>query len=160
VDNTHDKSFFGTFVLVMGGLFGIFFVIIVIAKMLAGTDGEDPKVVAQLLEQRTAPIGQVVTDPALLLKKAADTAAHAPMTGEQVVAKVCSACHEAGMLGAPKIGDKADWSKRKSAAGGVDGLVKVALAGKNQMPPRGGNPDLSDAEIKAAIQYMLGKAGL
>jgi cytochrome c5 len=72
------------------------------------------------------------------------------MTGPDVVTKVCGACHTAGVLGAPKIGDKGAWASR----GSLSTLVASAVKGKNAMPPKGGDPSLSDAEIKAAIQEM------
>lgn len=151
----HDKEFFANFTMVMGALFVIFFVCIAAARLSASADAKpDPQAQARL-QERIKPIGQVVTDPAALLKVAASKPARAPYTGEQVVAKVCGACHGSGMLGAPKIGDKSEWSKRKGANGGLDGLVASAIKGKNSMPPRGGDPDLTDAEIKAAIEQML-----
>jgi cytochrome c5 len=58
------------------------------------------------------------------------------------------------VLGAPKIGDHAAWGGRKSKVGGLDGLVKSAAAGKGNMPPRGGDASLSDAELKAAVEQM------
>lgn len=152
----NDKGFFRSFGMVMGGLFGLFFVCIIAARTLTPTPVPDKAEIARL-DQRTAPIGQVVTDPKALMALAASKPARAPYTGAEVVTKVCSACHQSGMLGAPKIGDKAEWSKREKAAGGVDGLVKIAIKGLNSMPPRGGDADLSDAEIKAAIEDMLSK---
>jgi len=70
------------------------------------------------------------------------------------VAATCQACHGTGLLNSPKIGDKDAWNARLEAAGGVDGLVKAAIAGKGAMPARGGNAALSDEEVKAAIEYM------
>ena len=61
--------------------------------------------------------------------------------------------HGAGIAGAPKFGDKAAWAPR--LATGIDTLYKVALTGKGAMPPRGGNKDLSDAEVKAAVDTMV-----
>jgi cytochrome c5 len=153
----HDQAFFKQFSFVMGALFVIFFICIAVARLITPAPPQDAAAIAKI-EERIRPIGEVMTDPsALQAKLAANKPARAPYTGEQLVAKVCSACHQAGMLGAPKIGDKADWGKRKSADGGLDGLVASALKGKNSMPARGGDPDLSDAEIKAAIEYMLSK---
>ncbi|HWU68105.1 MAG TPA: c-type cytochrome [Stenotrophobium sp.] len=152
----HDKGFFRSFGMVLGGLFALFFLCIVAARLMTPAAAPDQAELARL-DQRTAPIGQVVTDPKALMALAASKPARTPYTGEQVVTKVCSACHQSGMLGAPKIGDKAEWSKREKAAGGVDGLVKIAIKGLNSMPPRGGDADLSDAEIKAGIEYMLSK---
>jgi cytochrome c5 len=111
------------------------------------------------VQERIAPIGKVITDPAALLK-VSNTAPHAALSGEQVVAQVCSACHGTGVLGAPKIGDKAAWGGRFKTDGGLDGLFANASKGKGSMPPRGGNPDLSDAELKAAIQQMLKQTGV
>lgn len=159
MDNSHDKSFFSTFAMVMGALFAFFFAIIFLAGKLGGGTDADPKAVAKVVDGNTAPVAKVITDPSLLVK-VSTKAEHAPMSGDQVVSGTCSACHGSGVLGAPKIGDKADWGKRKGAAGGLDGLVAHALAGKNSMPPRGGNADLTDAEVKAAVESMLKQTGV
>ncbi|MDR3416322.1 MAG: c-type cytochrome [Nevskia sp.] len=80
--------------------------------------------------------------------------------GDQTVREVCSGCHGSGLLGAPQIGNGAAWSARLKAAGSVDGLLASAENGKNNMPPRGGVPDLSDAELRAAIEFMLASSGI
>ena len=61
-------------------------------------------------------------------------------------------CHVAGVAGAPKHGDKAAWAPRVGA--GLDALTATVIKGKGAMPPKGGSA-ASDAEIKAAVQYML-----
>lgn len=106
-------------------------------------------------------------------KKQADTAAPAPApatapaaatapvaentVGKSVFGKVCAMCHAAGVAGAPKPGDKADWGPR--IAQGNDTLYKHALEGftgaKGMMPPRGASTTLSDDEVKAAVDYMV-----
>lgn len=154
----HDKVFFATFSAVLAALGGIFLICIIAARMLVPDSEPEPEAIAQL-GQRIKPVGTVVTDPAALVKVAAK-AARAPYTGEQVLANACNACHAAGVLGAPKEGDKAAWSARAAAAGGVDGLTASAIEGKNTMPPRGGNPDLSDEEIRAAVELMLKQSGV
>lgn len=77
--------------------------------------------------------------------------------GKSVFGKTCSLCHAAGVAGAPKPGDKADWGPR--IAQGNDVLHKHAMEGftgaKGQMPARGGNPALTDDEIKAAVAFMV-----
>jgi cytochrome c5 len=78
--------------------------------------------------------------------------------GEAVYGKACIVCHSTGVAGAPKVGDKAAWEPR--LAQGMDTLMSTALKGKGAMPPKGGHASLSDAEIKAAIEYMLEKSGL
>ncbi|NKF22028.1 cytochrome c5 family protein [Solimonas sp. C16B3] len=145
----------------MAVLFGIFFVCIIAARWLDRGDEHDEPGAKARLEARIAPVGQVVTDPSVLVKMAAQTQTSRPaMTGEQVYSKVCTGCHAAGVLGAPKVGDKAAWSERLKAQDGVDGLLKKAESGLNAMPPRGGDASLSDDELKGAIEYMLKQTGL
>lgn len=153
--HNHDQKFFINFGMVMGALFAIFFICILAAKLITGGEESLDAQALTRLEERIRPVGQAVTDPAVLLKLAAAKPARAAYTGEQVVAKICGACHTSGMLNAPKTGDQAEWNKRKSAAGGLDGLVASAIKGKNSMPARGGDPDLSDAEIKEAVELLL-----
>jgi cytochrome c5 len=68
----------------------------------------------------------------------------------------CAMCHAAGVAGAPKPGDKADWAPR--IAQGKDTLYKHAMEGftgsKGVMPARGGATTLSDDDVKAAVDYM------
>jgi cytochrome c5 len=78
-------------------------------------------------------------------------------SGEQVVQARCQECHATGKEGAPKLGDMNDWKPRLQK--GVDPLVKSAIGGHNGMPARGGLANLSDAEIKAAVEYMVSKTG-
>jgi cytochrome c5 len=78
-------------------------------------------------------------------------------TGEQVVQERCQECHVAGKLGAPKLGDMNDWKPRLK--NGIDPLVKSAIGGHNSMPARGGMANLSDAEMKAAVEFMVSKTG-
>ena len=158
MSGNQDKAFVSTFAGVLGILVAFTFAIITIAIFLTAGDKPDPQAAAKQVQERIAPIGTVITDASQLAKPVA--APHAPMSGEQIVSQVCSACHGAGVLGAPKIGDKSAWSAREKEAGGLDGLVTVASKGKGSMPPRGGNPDLSDAELKSAIEQMLKQTGL
>ena len=80
--------------------------------------------------------------------------------GEAVFKKTCAMCHQTGAAGAPKLGDKADWGPR--LAQGKDTLYKHALEGfngnKGAMPAKGGNPSLSDDDVKAAVDFMAGKS--
>ncbi len=160
MSGNNDKAFVTSFAGVIGILVAFTATIIGIGIYLAaGGSGIDQVAMDKSVQERIAPIGTVVTDPAALMKASA-AAPHAPMSGEQVVSGVCSACHGTGVLGAPKIGDKAAWGARLKEAGGVDGLVGVAAKGKGSMPARGGNPDLSNDELKAAIQQMLKQTGV
>lgn len=88
------------------------------------------------------------------LAKAAP-AGGAPKDAATIYNSVCGACHNSGAAGAPKVDDKGAWAPR--VAQGKEALYKSALAGKGAMPPKGGAADLSDAEIKATVDYILGK---
>ena len=68
----------------------------------------------------------------------------------------CMSCHATGAAGAPKTGDKAAWKARIAA--GMDTLVKNAINGKGAMPPKGGRPNLTDAQIKAVVKYMVAES--
>ena len=76
--------------------------------------------------------------------------------GEEVFKAQCSACHAAGVAGAPKFGDAAAWGPRIKT--GFDALVNSALKGKNAMPPQGGG-DFSDVEVARGAVYMANAAG-
>jgi len=153
----HDKAFLATFTIVVGIIGALALAIGLLARVIGQAEAEDPAALARM-EERIQPVGQVITDPAKLLEVAAAGPARAPMTGEQIVGKVCSACHGTGVLNAPKIGDKAEWSKRKAV--GMAALLASSIKGKNQMPPRGGDASLSDDEMKAAIGHMLKQSGV
>jgi cytochrome c5 len=83
-------------------------------------------------------------------------AAGPALTGAEVVAKYCGACHTAGVLGAPKIGDSADWNNRAATQGGLDGILAKAISGINMMPAKGTCATCSDDELRAAIKVMSG----
>ncbi|MBJ6610712.1 MAG: cytochrome c5 family protein [Candidatus Thiothrix moscowensis] len=110
---------------------------------------EDTSMQAAAADINLAPIGKV---------NAVDkSVAKAARSGEAVYNAVCTSCHSAGVLGAPKIDDKAAWAPR--VGNGLDGLMKNAINGLNSMPARGGDPTITDEELTNAVVYMTGKAG-
>ena len=111
---------------------------------------EDNSMQLAVAQANLAPVGAVTTVDKSIVKAA--------RTGEAVFNAVCTSCHSAGVLGAPKVDDKAAWTPR--AAQGLDGLLKSAVNGKNSMPARGGDPTITDEELTNAIVYMTGKAGI
>jgi len=86
----------------------------------------------------------------LMLMTAAQAAA---AEGQEVYAKSCAICHNNLK---PKLGDKAAWEPLIKQ--GNDALVAAVIKGKGAMPPRGGKPNLSDDDIKAAVEYIVGKS--
>ncbi|MGH8035024.1 MAG: c-type cytochrome, partial [Lysobacterales bacterium] len=110
----------------------------------------------RLTEERIAPVMAVHVgaegQAAVAAASAAAPSATDSASGEQTYTTVCMACHAAGVAGAPIPGS--DVFKERLAAKGLDGLVASAIAGLNVMPPRGGRPDLSDAEVRATVEFM------
>jgi cytochrome c5 len=76
--------------------------------------------------------------------------------GKKLFDTTCFACHATGAAGAPKFGDKAAWAKY--IATGIDTMVATAISGKGAMPPKGGNAAASEADIRAAVEYMVAAA--
>ncbi len=76
--------------------------------------------------------------------------------GEAIYKQNCAVCHAAGVAGATKLTDKAAWGPR--IAKGMAAMYASALKGKGAMPAKGGNPSLTDADVKAAVDYMVGQA--
>ena len=101
-----------------------------------------------------APQAQAQAQPAPKPKAEAKPAAGAG--GKPVYDKVCAVCHTAGVAGAPKPGDKAAWAPRLPQ--GMDALVQSVVRGKGAMPPKAGNPALTDAEIRAAVEFMVSQS--
>lgn len=87
---------------------------------------------------------------------AAPVAATAAGAGEALYKQACQVCHAAGVAGAPKLGDKAAWSARLPA--GIDALYNSVAKGKGAMPPRGGAAQASDADLRAAVEFMAAAA--
>jgi len=124
-------------------------------------------------DERIKPVGEVAVasadaQPEAVEKTAAAAPAVAPAAGpeaapaaaardgQQVYQTACVVCHSAGIAGAPKMGDKGQWAAR--IAKGADTLYASAVKGLNAMPPKGGNMTLSDAEVKAAVDYMVAQS--
>ena len=95
--------------------------------------------------------------PIAAVEVAAVAGPHVEKSGAEIVTAVCAMCHAVGLMESPKLGDKAQWQPR--IAQGYDTLVKHANEGIRNMPAKGGNPDLSDTEIAAAVAEMANQAG-
>jgi cytochrome c5 len=76
--------------------------------------------------------------------------------GQKIYRQACAFCHDRGVAGAPKTGDAAAWTAR--LAQGADTLYAAAVRGKGAMPAKGGNPALSEADVKAAVDFMLAQS--
>jgi len=142
--------------------------IAMLTQLVTGSASTGKDQTEAAIAKRLKPVGEVVVDasqakPAPAAPVAVATApaagAAAPAAdsgkGKSVYDSACTACHTAGVAGAPKAGDKAAWAPRIKT--GTAALYNSALKGKNAMPPKGGNLSLSDADVKAAVDYMVGQ---
>lgn len=164
---SHDRQFFDTFMLILGVLFAATIALFFLARQIhAETKGqhylEDPAVLAKTSE-RIAPVGIVILDgeaDTSAVPAATEAVVAQVRTGSEVYDTACMACHTTGAGGAPKIGDSAAWTDRISK--GQATLVEHAINGfqgnAGYMPPKGGRADLTDDEISAAVEFMLGKS--
>ncbi len=166
-----DNHFFNTFSIVIGGLVAFSIVLFVIAHNIGAPFEaariENDAVMTAKVQERTAPIGKLAVsgqdNSAIpMVTGHEDTAAVAsalpiPKTGEETFKAVCSACHTAGIAGAPKAGDHSAWSAR--IAQGKTTLYEHAVKGfqgKNGvMPAKGGRADLPDDLIRQAVDYLV-----
>jgi cytochrome c5 len=150
--------------------------IVLLAQFAVGSHGsrsmqDDPAMSEAQVAKRLAPAAQLVIDPAAAVPTAAATPAPAvalvtippatakaptPAAGKATFDAACSVCHGAGVAGAPKLADKAAWAPRIKT--GMEALHASALKGKGAMPPKGGNLALADADVKAAVDYMVAAA--
>jgi cytochrome c5 len=94
--------------------------------------------------------------PAPAKPAAESTPAASSTDGKAVYDKVCFACHAQGLAGAPKLGDKAAWGPRIKQ--GTNTLLQSVTQGKGAMPPKAGNPSLTDAELRAGVDYMVSQS--
>jgi cytochrome c5 len=122
--------------------------VMVAAAGLAGCGNQSPA---------DAELTATLIQPVARIELQAVTVAPGSRTGEQIYKATCGACHDAGLVGAPKTGDAGAWAPRLAL--GYDGLTASAIAGKGAMPPRGGGSDLTDTEVRRAVAYLANSAG-
>ena len=157
-----DKAFLKNVAGVFVALIVFTVVIVFLARDIGFQDeeGSNPSRNAIALE-RIKPVGDVYTgeDGAAAIEEAAATAAptqsvafDGSLDGEMIYTSVCAACHATGVAGAPKPGS-AEMAQR--AEKGSDAVIQTAIDGLNAMPARGGRPDLTDEQVKAAVEFML-----
>ena len=176
-----EDDFTRTFIGVLAGLVLFTIVVILVARAVGGDENSGPMTDADI-DERTKPYSTVrvagqpaepapaaAPAPAPAMPEAAPAApaaapvamapaaapAEAAIDGQSLYS-ACAACHDTGAAGAPRLGDVAAWSTRLGA--GVDALTASAINGKGAMPPKGGRVDLSDAQIRAIVEYMIAES--
>jgi cytochrome c5 len=136
------------------------FGIVLLVQLVLSTPSADPNALsAESVAARIAPVGRVefgAASGAVAAASSAPTAKPGRADGKKVYDGACMACHASGVANAPKLGDKAAWAPRMGA--GASGLMQSVIKGKGAMPPKAGNPALTDAEIRAAVDFMVSQA--
>jgi cytochrome c5 len=146
--------------------------ILMLVQLITGgihVDKDNATMSPEAVAQRLKPVGESLPGDAALPSAPVAVTAAAPsgpaartappagkVDGANVYQSACAACHGAGLLDAPKPGDKAAWKPR--IAQGVTTLHEHAIKGIRTMPAKGGNAALSDAEVSAAVDYMVGQS--
>lgn len=122
-----------------------------------------PKMDEASVEERLRPVGTEIIGDEPVVAAAADNgeatqvaAADDGAIGQQITTQACAACHASGLMESPRIGSARDWAPRIEQ--GMETLYANAINGINMMPARGGNPRLTDEEVKAAVDYMVAGA--
>lgn len=123
------------------------------ATITANTPPADTAVVTD--EAVSEPTTELATTETTATDAEADVQAVAAGVGKELYDSKCSVCHNAGVAGAPKLDDAAAWQAR--LAQGQDVLYQSVINGKGAMPPRATANDATDAELKAAVDYMTGQ---
>lgn len=155
--NTSSKFFVGSLVS-FALLFGLVLIIFNAMQDVNKNVTEPEKMDAETVEARIKPVAEVTVGepPVVEAPVVTETTDTAGGPGEKIVTQVCAACHAAGLMQSPKLGNAGDWAPRIEK--GIETLYTNALQGFNLMPAKGGRADLSDDDIKAAVDYMLQQA--
>ncbi|MDT8311019.1 MAG: c-type cytochrome [Methylophaga sp.] len=143
----------------------VFAVYLILNSMLSLADGvvAPPKMDAAAISERIAPVAQERVGEEPIVEASADNgqaeavaASDDKGPGNQVFTAVCATCHVSGLLQAPRLGNKGDWAPRIEK--GMETLYTHAINGFKNMPARGGRQDLSDEDVKAAVDYMVSQS--
>jgi len=177
VSEEHDRQFIRNFSSILAGLlvFAVIILVLAIAIHNRNYRGEPSSARQAAVEDRIRPVagvyagesGRQAAQAAAEAETAVaetssedssedgtgDAAAEGTADGQGVYTNACAACHDTGAAGAPRL--TANEMGARLADKGRDTLLSNAINGINAMPPRGGRADLSDAEMAAAVDYML-----
>jgi cytochrome c5 len=150
------RSVLETVFVVIGTLVGA---IIIITFATTKSDSEDTSVNVvenKPVEENVQPVAEVkIAESSTPTDN--NSQENSLISGEKISQVNCILCHGSGVMGAPKIGDAAQWEAR--IAQGKDKLIEHAIKGINMMPAKGGNAALSDEEVAAAVIWMANQSG-
>ena len=156
MDNTHDQheSFIKTpqqlvVVILLAFLVPIIGIILVVQLVLSRPGADPNALTPEAVNARIQPVARV--------ELGAPSAAPGSRAAADIVKNTCAACHQTGAANAPKLGNAGDWAPRIKT--GVNAMVQSVIKGKGAMPPKAGDPSLTDNEIHNAVVLMANQAG-
>lgn len=158
-----DQAFFRNFSLIVGALAVMMIIFFIAAKISGGMAKSQSTLEESMVDERTAPMGEVsvASEEEAGVAEAPAMADSGGNGGKEVYDGLCVSCHGTGIPGVPQVGDAEAWAPR--IAKGTDVLYASAINGMvgsgGMMPARGGNPELSDNDVKAAVDYMVSNSG-
>jgi len=136
-------------VILLSFLVPIIGIVLLVQLVMSGTRADPQALTAESVAARIQPVAK--------LEIGAPAAAPGARSGEAIVQATCTACHQAGVAKAPKIGDKNDWAPHLKQ--GLNAMVQSVIKGKGAMPPKAGDPSLTEEEIRRAVIHMANQAG-
>ena len=151
------KDILETIGVVIGSLAGGIIIITAATTKYDFSQAEEPKIVENNTQEDISPVAQVVVANEPELESKVESGSENSISADKIVKANCAMCHAGGLMGAPKIGDVAQWSPR--IAQGKDMLVNNAIKGIRMMPAKGGNSRLTDEEVAAAVINMANASG-
>jgi cytochrome c5 len=156
VDNTHDQheSFIKTpqqlvVVILLAFLVPIIGIILVVQLVLSRPGADPNALTPEAVNARIQPVARV--------ELGAPSAAPGSRAAADIVKNTCAACHQTGAANAPKLGNAEEWAPRVKT--GINAMVQSVIKGKGAMPPKAGDPSLTDNEIHNAVVLMANQAG-
>lgn len=145
--STSQVSVLQKAIVIIGGVLAPIFIIFFITKS-PSVDTENPAPAINVAEN---------IKPLAVVEVAAEAGESVKRSGEEISNQACVACHGAGLMESPAIGDAVAWAARIKL--GYETLTKHAIEGIRMMPARGGNADLTDIEVAKAVAYMANQSG-
>ena len=160
-----DKAFFKNFTIVLIVLAVLMVTFMILGSMFGGVDEPPENVTAEVMkntepvakvqmkgDEPEAPAAEESTEMVAASEEAGNDA------GKKTYDGICVACHGSGIPNIPQLGDAAAWAPRIEQ--GKDILYEHAIVGFTgksgmPMPAKGGNPALSDDDVKAAVDYIV-----
>lgn len=158
-----DQIFIQNFIIILVMLLGMVAIFVIIARTVGTDDVRIAKRRAQVISELTQPVATVRISATAEAAGTAATGADGETVadanpGKTTYEGVCVACHGTGLPNVPQVGKAEDWTAR--IAQGTEKLYEHAINGLTgasgmAMPPKGGNPTLTDEQIHAAVDYMV-----